>query len=167
MRACSRKGGSVGTSAHIAEDRSIARRARRIAARIHRGADAFACEDITIVAGAWMGLNRSERGHEARLRASLLGEPSRLCRDASGEPAAATDGESVRFLCHVGPHACRSEFSGIGFIGADAIVRRDNFLAGVTLKLVEQHLKQGRVAKLLIVTGAKANETKVPDEVHA
>jgi hypothetical protein len=57
--------------------------------------------------------------------------------------------------------------SGIGFIGAGAIVRRDNFVAGVTLKLVEQQMKQGRVAKLLIVTGAKANETKVPDEVHA
>lgn len=86
-----------------------------------------------LIAGTLIGLNRSERGHAAGLRTSIL-----VCM------AACLAMVQVNWLL---PLAGRSSssfvmndlmrlplgiLSGIGFIGAGAIVRRENFVVGVT-----------------------------------
>jgi putative Mg2+ transporter-C (MgtC) family protein len=150
----------------------------------------------TIVVGSLTGLNRSERGHAAGLRTSLL-----------VSLAACVAMLQVNLLLPLSGRASNSFvmldlmrlplgiLSGIGFIGAGAIIRRDNLVVGVTtaatiwyltviglcfgggqialglvasaigfivltgLKFIEQKMKQDRLAKLLIVTGAAG-----PDE---
>jgi putative Mg2+ transporter-C (MgtC) family protein len=86
-----------------------------------------------IAAGAAFGLNRSEHGRTAGLRTSIL-----VC------VAACLAMVQVNLLLSLAGRASDSFvmndlmrlplgiLSGIGFIGAGAIVRRDNFVAGVT-----------------------------------
>ncbi|HLK18359.1 MAG TPA: MgtC/SapB family protein [Bryobacteraceae bacterium] len=87
----------------------------------------------TIAAGALLGLNRSERGHSAGLRTSLL-----------VSLAACVAMLQVNLLLPIAGKASSSFvmmdlmrlplgiLSGIGFIGAGAIVRRDSLVIGVT-----------------------------------
>jgi putative Mg2+ transporter-C (MgtC) family protein len=86
-----------------------------------------------LVAGAVIGLNRSERGHAAGLRTSIL-----VCM------AACIAMLQVNLLLPLAGRAANSFvmndlmrlplgiLSGMGFIGGGAIVRRDNFVVGVT-----------------------------------
>ncbi len=146
---------------------------------------------LTVVAGALIGFNRGEHGRPAGLRTTLL-----VCLAASiamiqanlllGTTGKASDSFIVLDLMRL-PLGI---LSGMGFIGAGAILRRDNIVLGVTtaatlwfvtvvglcfgggqiglglaalilglivlwgLKLVEQHTKQDRRAKLILITGA-------------
>jgi putative Mg2+ transporter-C (MgtC) family protein len=86
-----------------------------------------------LIAGAAIGLNRSERGHAAGLRTSIL-----VCM------AACIAMLQVNLLLPLAGRAANSFvmndlmrlplgiLSGMGFIGGGAIVRRDNFVVGVT-----------------------------------
>jgi putative Mg2+ transporter-C (MgtC) family protein len=57
----------------------------------------------------------------------------RLCRYDSGQPAVGGGRENPGFVCGPGPYAVAAGYLvGHGFIGAGAIVRRDNLVPGVT-----------------------------------
>lgn len=154
----------------------------------------------TLVAGTLIGLDRSEHGRPAGLRTSILVALAaclamlqvNLLLPLAGRP-------SDSFVMNDLMRLPLGILSGMGFIGAGAIVRRGNFVAGVTtaatlwfltvlglcfgggqiklglvgtvlglfalvgLKLVENHMKQDRQGKLLIVTGLagpKENEIR-------
>jgi putative Mg2+ transporter-C (MgtC) family protein len=86
-----------------------------------------------LIAGSAIGLNRSERGHAAGLRTSIL-----VCM------AACIAMLQVNLLLPLAGRTANSFvmndlmrlplgiLSGMGFIGGGAIVRRDNFVVGVT-----------------------------------
>jgi putative Mg2+ transporter-C (MgtC) family protein len=88
---------------------------------------------LTIAAGAFIGVNRGERGHAAGLRTTIL-----VCVAASIAML------QVNLLLPLAGHAEDSFvkldlmrlpqgiLAGIGFIGAGAILRRDNAIVGVT-----------------------------------
>jgi putative Mg2+ transporter-C (MgtC) family protein len=87
----------------------------------------------TIFAGALIGLNRSERGHAAGLRTTILValaaciamiQVNMLLPTAGKPPGSFVTFDPMRLPLGI--------LSGIGFIGAGAIVRRDNFVIGVT-----------------------------------
>jgi putative Mg2+ transporter-C (MgtC) family protein len=86
-----------------------------------------------IFAGLLLGLNRSEHGHAAGLRTSIL-----VCLAACIAmvqvnlllPLAGRPSDS--FVMNDPMRLPLGILSGIGFIGAGAIVRRDNFVVGVT-----------------------------------
>src|SRR5581483_8952950 len=88
---------------------------------------------LTIVAGTVSGLNRGEHGHPAGLRttilvclaASLSMIAANLLLDTRGRPS---DAFSVLDLMRL-PLGI---LSGMGFIGAGAIVRRGDLVEGVT-----------------------------------
>ncbi|HEX3882630.1 MAG TPA: MgtC/SapB family protein [Stellaceae bacterium] len=88
---------------------------------------------LTVVAGAVIGLNRGEHGHPAGLRttilvclaASLSMIATNLLLDTHGKP---NDSFVVMDLMRL-PLGI---LSGIGFIGAGAIVRRGDMVEGVT-----------------------------------
>jgi putative Mg2+ transporter-C (MgtC) family protein len=88
---------------------------------------------LTVVAGALVGINRTERGRAAGLRTNLL-----VCLAASvamlqvnlllglaGRPANS-------FVMNDLMRLPLGILSGMGFIGAGAILRRDNMVVGVT-----------------------------------
>jgi putative Mg2+ transporter-C (MgtC) family protein len=87
----------------------------------------------TLLAGSLVGLNRSERGHSAGLRTSLLVSLAacvamlqvNLLLPLAGRP-------SNSFVMNDLMRLPLGILSGMGFIGAGAIVRRDNLIAGVT-----------------------------------
>jgi putative Mg2+ transporter-C (MgtC) family protein len=88
---------------------------------------------LTVVAGAVIGLNRGERGHPAGLRTTIL-----VCLAASLSMIAAnllldTRGKaSDSFGAMDLMRLPLGILSGIGFIGAGAIVRRGDMVEGVT-----------------------------------
>jgi putative Mg2+ transporter-C (MgtC) family protein len=87
---------------------------------------------LTAVAGALFGINRSEKGRSAGLRTTLLVSvaaciamilANRLTLPA-GPPILTNPGDPLRIPLGV--------LSGMGFIGAGAIIRRENLIIGVT-----------------------------------
>lgn len=87
----------------------------------------------TIVAGALIGYDRGEHGRPAGLRTTMLValaaclamiEANYLLSTAGKSPASFAVMDVMRFPLGI--------LDGIGFIGAGAIVRRDNFVVGVT-----------------------------------
>ena len=87
---------------------------------------------LTAAAGAMFGINRSEKGRSAGLRTTLLVSlaaciamilANRLTLPA-GSPILANPGDPLRLPLGV--------LSGMGFIGAGAIIRRENLIIGVT-----------------------------------
>jgi putative Mg2+ transporter-C (MgtC) family protein len=86
-----------------------------------------------IVAGTVFGLNRSEHGRAAGLRTSIL-----VCMAAClamvqvNQLLSLAGRASDSFVMNDLMRLPLGILSGIGFIGAGAIVRRDNFVAGVT-----------------------------------
>lgn len=87
----------------------------------------------TIVAAACMGFNREEHGRAAGLRTMILVglaaclamiEANYLNSTVGKTPGSFAVMDTMRFPLGI--------LSGIGFIGAGAIVRRDNFVVGVT-----------------------------------
>jgi putative Mg2+ transporter-C (MgtC) family protein len=87
---------------------------------------------LTAAAGALFGINRSEKGRSAGLRTTLLVAlaaciamilANRLTLPA-GTPTLANPGDPLRIPLGV--------LSGMGFIGAGAILRRENLIIGVT-----------------------------------
>jgi putative Mg2+ transporter-C (MgtC) family protein len=87
----------------------------------------------TVAAGALIGLNRSEHGRAAGLRTSIL-----VCLAACVAmlqvnlllPLAGRSSNS--FVMNDLMRLPLGILSGMGFIGGGAIVRRDNFVVGVT-----------------------------------
>jgi putative Mg2+ transporter-C (MgtC) family protein len=87
----------------------------------------------SIVAGALIGANRSEHGHTAGLRTSILVTLAacvamlqvNLLLPLAGRPANS-------FVMNDLMRLPLGILSGMGFIGAGAIVRRDNLILGVT-----------------------------------
>jgi putative Mg2+ transporter-C (MgtC) family protein len=87
----------------------------------------------TVLAGMLIGLNRGEHGRPAGLRTTLLVALAaclsmiqvNLLLPAAGKPA-------TSFVVLDLMRLPLGILSGIGFIGAGAIVRRDNFVVGVT-----------------------------------
>jgi putative Mg2+ transporter-C (MgtC) family protein len=87
---------------------------------------------LTAAAGALFGINRSEKGRSAGLRTTLLVSlaaciamilANRLTLPA-GPPVLTNPGDPLRIPLGV--------LSGMGFIGAGAIIRRENLIIGVT-----------------------------------
>ncbi len=87
----------------------------------------------TVVAGALIGMNRSEHGRAAGLRTSILVclassiamlQVNLLLPMAGKAPDSFVVMDLMRLPLGI--------LSGMGFIGAGAIVRRDNFVVGVT-----------------------------------
>lgn len=87
----------------------------------------------TIVAGGSIGFNRGEHGRAAGLRTMILValaaclamiEANYLNNTLGKTPSSFAVMDTMRFPLGI--------LSGIGFIGAGAIVRRDNFVVGVT-----------------------------------
>ena len=87
---------------------------------------------LTAAAGALFGINRSEKGRSAGLRTTLLVSlaaciamilANRLTLPA-GPPILTNPGDPLRIPLGV--------LSGMGFIGAGAIIRRENLIIGVT-----------------------------------
>ena len=86
-----------------------------------------------LVAGTVIGLNRSERGHAAGLRTSILVclaaciamlQVNSLLPLAGRAPNSFVMNDLMRLPLGI--------LSGIGFIGGGAILRRNNFVVGVT-----------------------------------
>ena len=88
---------------------------------------------LTVAAGILIGINRSEHGHAAGLRTTLL-----VCLAASLSmlqvnlllPMAGKTSSSFAVLDLM--RLPLGILSGMGFIGAGAIVRKDNFVHGLT-----------------------------------
>jgi putative Mg2+ transporter-C (MgtC) family protein len=87
----------------------------------------------TVVAGGLIGFDRSDHGRPAGLRTTMLValaaclamiEANYLQGTAGKSPTSFVVMDTMRFPLGI--------LSGIGFIGAGAIVRRDNFVVGVT-----------------------------------
>jgi putative Mg2+ transporter-C (MgtC) family protein len=137
---------------------------------------------LTAAAGALFGINRSEKGRSAGLRTTLLVAlaaciamllANRLTLPA-GSPTLANPGDPLRLPLGV--------LSGMGFIGAGAILRRDNLVLGVTtaatvwfvtimgLCFGSGQLGLGGVAAVLglaILAGLGRLEDHLPRERHA
>jgi putative Mg2+ transporter-C (MgtC) family protein len=87
----------------------------------------------TAAAGALIGLNRSERGHAAALRTSLLVSLAACVAMLPVNPLLPLAGRVSNSFVMLDPMRLPlGILSGIGFIGAGAIVRRDSFVVGVT-----------------------------------
>src|SRR5271156_4353417 len=88
---------------------------------------------LTVVAGAVIGINRSEHGRPAGLRTTLLVclaasiamIQTNLLLAMSGKPSSSfVTLDLMRLPLGI--------LSGMGFIGAGTILRRDNFIQGIT-----------------------------------
>jgi putative Mg2+ transporter-C (MgtC) family protein len=87
----------------------------------------------TAAAGALIGLNRSERGHAAGLRTSLLVSLAACVAMLQVNLLLPLAGKASNSFVMLDPMRLPlGILSGIGFIGAGAIVRRDNFVVDVT-----------------------------------
>ena len=137
---------------------------------------------LTIAAGALFGINRSEKGRTAGLRTTILVSmaaciamilANRLTLPA-GPPTLINPGDPLRIPLGV--------LSGMGFIGAGAIMRRENLVIGVTtaatvwfvtimgLCFGSGQLGLGAVAAALgmaVVGGLDWAENLLPRERHA
>jgi putative Mg2+ transporter-C (MgtC) family protein len=134
----------------------------------------------TVVAGALIGMNRSEHGRAAGLRTSILVASAaciamlqvNLLLPLAGRP-------SDSFVMNDLMRLPLGILSGMGFIGAGAIVRRGNFVAGVTtaatlwfLTVIGLCFGGGQVALgavgaalgMLVLTGLKLIEDKMKQD---
>jgi putative Mg2+ transporter-C (MgtC) family protein len=86
-----------------------------------------------VAAGAMIGVNRTERGHAAGLRTAILVSLAACLAMVQVNvllPLAGRPSDS--FVMNDLMRLPLGILSGMGFIGAGAIVRRDNFVVGVT-----------------------------------
>jgi putative Mg2+ transporter-C (MgtC) family protein len=137
---------------------------------------------LTAAAGALFGINRSEKGRPAGLRTTMMVSlaaciamilANRLTLPA-GSPIVANPGDPLRIPLGV--------LSGMGFIGAGAILRRENLIIGVTtaatvwfvtimgLCFGSGQLGLGAVAAAIgiaILVGLEWAENLLPRERHA
>lgn len=87
----------------------------------------------TLVAGAWIGYDRGEHGRPAGLRTTILVALAACLSMIEANYLLSTAGKpSDSFVVMDIMRFPLGILSGIGFIGAGAIVRRDNFVVGVT-----------------------------------
>ena len=88
---------------------------------------------LTVVAGAVIGINRSEHGRPAGLRTTLLVCLAACIAMIQTNLLLATSGKpSSSFVTLDLMRLPLGVLSGMGFIGAGTIVRRDNFIQGIT-----------------------------------
>jgi putative Mg2+ transporter-C (MgtC) family protein len=131
-----------------------------------------------VVASAAIGLNRTERGHAAGLRTSILVcvaaciamiQVNLLLPLAGRSPNSFVMNDLMRLPLGI--------LSGMGFIGAGAIVRRDNLVAGVTTAATIWLLTvlglcfgggqiglgfAGTAVAVLVLTGLRLVENRMP-----
>lgn len=115
----------------------------------------------TLVAGALIGLNRSEHGRPAGLRTSMLVSLAACIAMLQVNLLLSLSGRSSdSFVMNDLMRLPLGILSGMGFIGAGAIVRRDNFVGGVTtaatlwfLTVIGLCFGGGQVALGLVGTG--------------
>jgi putative Mg2+ transporter-C (MgtC) family protein len=88
---------------------------------------------LTVVAGAVIGINRSEHGRPAGLRTTLLVCLAACIAMIQTNLLLATSGKpSSSFVTIDVMRLPLGILSGMGFIGAGTILRRDNFIQGIT-----------------------------------
>jgi len=87
----------------------------------------------TILAGAMIGFDRGERGRPAGLRTTMLVSLAACLSMIQANLLLPSDGKSATSFVTMDPMRLPlGVLSGMGFIGAGAIVRRENFVIGVT-----------------------------------
>ncbi len=87
----------------------------------------------TVAAGALIGFDRGEHGRPAGLRTTILVALAACLSMIEANLLLSTAGKTADSFVNMDPMRLPlGILSGIGFIGAGAIVRRDNFVAGVT-----------------------------------
>ena len=87
----------------------------------------------TVAAGALIGFNRGEHGRPAGLRTTILVALAACLAMIEANLLLSTTGKTADSFVNMDPMRLPlGILSGIGFIGAGAIVRRDNFVVGVT-----------------------------------
>jgi putative Mg2+ transporter-C (MgtC) family protein len=134
----------------------------------------------TLAAGALIGLNRSEHGRPAGLRTSMLVSLAACIAMLQVNLLLPLSGRSPdSFVMNDLMRLPLGILSGMGFIGAGAILRRDNFVVGVTtaatmwfLTVIGLCFGGGQVAlglvgtalALLIVAGVKLIEDRVKQD---
>jgi putative Mg2+ transporter-C (MgtC) family protein len=88
---------------------------------------------LTLVAGALIGINRGERGHAAGLRTTMVVALAACLAMLQVNALLALDGKSSSsFIVMDLMRLPLGILSGMGFIGAGAIVRRGSAIRGVT-----------------------------------
>lgn len=88
---------------------------------------------LTLVAGALIGVDRLERGRPAGLRTTILVSLAACAAMIETNMLLSTVGKTADSFVNIDPMRLPlGILSGMGFIGAGAIVRRDNMLLGVT-----------------------------------
>jgi putative Mg2+ transporter-C (MgtC) family protein len=138
---------------------------------------------LTVLAGCLIGLNRGERGRPAGLRTTLL-----VCLAASvamlqANALLGTDGKpSSSFVTLDLMRLPLGILTGVGFIGAGAILRRDNLVLGVTTAATLWFVTviglcfgggqlglglAGLVLGLVVLWGLKQVESRLPHEQRA
>ncbi len=87
----------------------------------------------TLVAGALIGFNRGEHGRPAGLRTTILVASAACLAMIEANLLLSVAGKRPDSFVNVDPMRLPlGILSGMGFIGAGAIIRRDNFILGVT-----------------------------------
>jgi putative Mg2+ transporter-C (MgtC) family protein len=137
----------------------------------------------TIVAGALIGMNRTEQGRAAGLRTSILVALAACIAMLQVNlllPLAGRSSDS--FVMNDLMRLPLGILSGMGFIGAGAIVRRDNFVVGVTtaasmwfLTVIGLCIGGGQIALglvgvmlgMLLLTGLKPIEDRMKQDQQA
>src|SRR6185312_9227086 len=88
---------------------------------------------LTLAAGALVGINRGERGHAAGLRTTMIVALAACLAMLQVNALLALDGKSSSsFIVMDLMRLPLGILSGMGFIGAGAIVRRGGAIRGVT-----------------------------------
>lgn len=87
----------------------------------------------TLIAGALVGFDRLERGRPAGLRTTILVSLAACAAMIEANLLVSTVGKAADSFVNIDPMRLPlGILSGMGFIGAGAIIRRDNMLLGVT-----------------------------------
>jgi len=88
---------------------------------------------LTVIAGAVIGLNRGEHGRPAGLRTVLLVTLAAALSMILGNLLLSTTGKEASSFVNIDVMRLPlGILTGVGFIGAGAILRRDNLVVGVT-----------------------------------
>jgi putative Mg2+ transporter-C (MgtC) family protein len=137
---------------------------------------------LSIVAGALMGLDRSEHGRPAGLRTTLLVCLSATVAMIQANVLLSTTGKAGDSFVTLDPMRLPlGILTGMGFIGGGAILRRDGFVLGVTtaatlwfVTVIGLSLGGGQLALgiaalalgMVVLSGLRVVEQRLPRELH-
>ncbi|TCR78998.1 MgtC/SapB family protein [Rhizobium sp. BK376] len=89
---------------------------------------------LTVIAGAFVGLNREVDGHPAGLRTTILVSVAACITMIQANLLLSTEGKSpVSFTSMDVLRFPLGVLTGVGFIGGGAILRRGNLVTGITI----------------------------------